>query len=167
MVLACVGSPSTGRTEPVEDRSDLLRCQPATLIVREAVTSQRDIELVLYLLKKHLPHIHWNNDALSSAMGPEIHRFSLARVEVFGDAMQRISGFTGRHDFCHTNIVRKSVRYCKPVGSRRAEGRQDPIRTLSWNFAPTAGIIRRGLLPPLPRDLPTPRPRCLVSSIRV
>jgi hypothetical protein len=117
VVRAYLGSRSTGRTEPVEDRSDLLRCEPASLIVREAVTSQLDIELVLYLLKQHLPHIHWNNDALSSAMGPEIHRSALARVEVLGNAMQRISGFTGRHDFCHTNIVRKSVRYCSRFSS--------------------------------------------------
>jgi hypothetical protein len=131
VVLACLGSRSTGRTEPVEDRSDLLRCEPPTLIVRETVTSQRAVELVLYLLKQHLPHIHWNNDALSSAMGPEIHRFSLARVEVLGDAMQRISRFAGRHDFSHSNIVRKSVRYCKPV----ADGHRNTIAALSWHFS--------------------------------
>lgn len=163
MVLACLGSRSTGRTEPVEDRSDLLRCEPATLIVREAVTSQRDIELVLYLLKKHLPHIHWNNDALSSAMGPEIHRFSLARVEVSGDAVQCVSGFAGRHDFYHTNIVRKSVRYCKPGRSCRDAGAKTAIGTLSWNFASAAGVIRRGLLPP---HLAICRPLGLVGSCR-
>jgi hypothetical protein len=38
---------------------------------------------------------------------------------------------------------------------------------VSWHFASTTGVIRRGPLPCLPRLVPALGPRCLVPSVRV
>src|ERR1035438_3361989 len=46
----------------------------------------------------------------------------------------------------------------RPV--REVKDTKTMIGALSWNFASIAGIIHRGLLPPLFRDLPAPRPHC-------
>src|ERR1700688_1710153 len=57
------------------------------------------------------------------------------------------------------------ARYAKAIVE--VKGTKITIGTLNWHFTPTVGIIHRGLLPPLHRDLPIPWLRRRVSSIRV
>ena len=47
------------------------------------------------------------------------------------------------------------------------KGAKITIEPVSWHFASTTGVIRRGPLPSLPRLVTAPRPRCLVPSVRV
>ena len=47
------------------------------------------------------------------------------------------------------------------------KGAKITIEPVSWHFASTTGVIRRGPLPCLPRLVPAPWPRCLVPSVRV
>jgi hypothetical protein len=51
--------------------------------------------------------------------------------------------------------------------TRKLKGTKTTIGALSWHLSPASGIIRRGLLPPLPCNLPAPRPRRLLPAVRI
>ena len=92
----------------------------------------------------------------------------LSHQRVVGPFLRRIGAvFVGSEGGKGRSSIESVLSTLEDVVRSGLKGAKITIEPVGWHFASTAGVIRRGPLPFLPRLVPAPRPRCLVPSVRV
>ncbi|MDA8331378.1 MAG: hypothetical protein M0027_09275 [Candidatus Dormibacteraeota bacterium] len=56
--------------------------------MRQTLSGKLKVERIFGLLKQLLPDLQWNDDALGTPVGTEVHRLALSGVEALGNLVE-------------------------------------------------------------------------------